>query len=162
MSAAELMERTSLPAHDQQFDNFLFATVGEDRNGMQVSVLSALARLGVEPWQEAKQLARLSEELACARVDGLIAELPGVPSLIHDHRVIAERIIALLPRLTRFGLPRSPPTAADDAATASRNLVTALFVIFLLVSQAIFLARAPSTQVDGTGTGISGETTAIK
>jgi hypothetical protein len=36
-----------------EFDDFLFAPIGEDRNGMLLSVLSALARLDIDPWQEA-------------------------------------------------------------------------------------------------------------
>jgi hypothetical protein len=42
-----------------EFDNFLFASIGESRNGMLLSVLSALARLDLDPWQEAAELARL-------------------------------------------------------------------------------------------------------
>jgi len=33
------------------FDPFLFASVGEDRNGANVTVISALARLGLDPWK---------------------------------------------------------------------------------------------------------------
>ena len=36
-----------------EFDSFLCAPIGEERNGMLLSVLSALARLDVDPWQEA-------------------------------------------------------------------------------------------------------------
>jgi hypothetical protein len=40
----------SLP--EAEFNDFLFAPIGEDSNGMLVSVLSGLARLDVDPWQE--------------------------------------------------------------------------------------------------------------
>jgi hypothetical protein len=36
-----------------EYDDFLFASMGEDRNGLPLSVLSALARLDVDPWEEA-------------------------------------------------------------------------------------------------------------
>jgi hypothetical protein len=36
-----------------EFDNFLYASIGADRNGMPLSVLSALARLDLDPWEEA-------------------------------------------------------------------------------------------------------------
>jgi hypothetical protein len=42
-----------------EFNDFLFAPIGEDRNGMLVSVLSGLARSDVDPWQEATRLAEL-------------------------------------------------------------------------------------------------------
>ena len=40
-----------------EFNDFLFAPIGEDKNGMLVSVLSGLARSDVDPWQEAAKLA---------------------------------------------------------------------------------------------------------
>ncbi len=39
--------------HSPEFDRFLLAFVGEDRKGNAVTVLSALARLELEPWEEA-------------------------------------------------------------------------------------------------------------
>jgi hypothetical protein len=42
------------------FDNFLYAPIGEDKNGMLLSVLSALARQGIDrkyvpvPWEDFK------------------------------------------------------------------------------------------------------------
>lgn len=46
-------EKATLPGlagQNPHFDACLFARVGEDRNGILVSVPSALARLGVGPW----------------------------------------------------------------------------------------------------------------
>jgi hypothetical protein len=51
---------------------FLFAPIGEDRDGMLVSVLSGLARSDVDPWQEAARLAELPEETATQRLASLI------------------------------------------------------------------------------------------
>ena len=39
------------------FDPFLVAVIGEDRNEKSVSVLSALAQLDVDPWDEVANLA---------------------------------------------------------------------------------------------------------
>ena len=41
------------------FDDFLFAPIGQESNGMRLSVLSALARLDMDPWQGAAKLAKL-------------------------------------------------------------------------------------------------------
>jgi hypothetical protein len=49
----------SVSALGSEFDDFLFAPIGEDGNGMLLSVLSALARLGFDPWEEAAKLAQL-------------------------------------------------------------------------------------------------------
>ena len=58
-----------------EFNEFLFAPIGEDRNGMLVSVLSALARLDVDPWLEAAKLAQLPGETATRRLASLIGSL---------------------------------------------------------------------------------------
>ena len=44
---------------DPSFDPFLFATIGEERNGMMLSVLSSLARLDLDPLREAANLSGL-------------------------------------------------------------------------------------------------------
>src|SRR5271157_3870474 len=59
------------------FNDFLYAPIANDGHGMPLSVLSALARSGVDPWQEAATLAGLPEEAAIQRLTTLIAELPG-------------------------------------------------------------------------------------
>ena len=51
---------------------------------MLLSVLSALARLDIDPWQEAANLARLPRETATERLATLIAKLPGEPSAHPD------------------------------------------------------------------------------
>jgi hypothetical protein len=63
-----------------EFDEFLCAPIGDDRNGTGLSVLSALARLNVDPWQEAMSLALMPREAAVVRLAALIDTLPnGVP-----------------------------------------------------------------------------------
>jgi hypothetical protein len=47
-----------------EFDHFLFAPVGEEVDGVPLSVLSALSRLGLDPREEAARLSHLTEEAA--------------------------------------------------------------------------------------------------
>ena len=64
-----------------EFEKFLCAPIGADRNGTGLSVLSALARLNVDPWQEATSLARMPREAAL--VDALPNEgTVGIPTTI--------------------------------------------------------------------------------
>ena len=41
------------------FERFVYADVATEPNGMELSVLSALSRQGLDPWQEAQRLAQL-------------------------------------------------------------------------------------------------------
>ena len=90
-----------------EFDDFLFAPIGEEPNGMSLSVVSALARSNVDPWQEAARLARLPVQAATQRLTSLIAALPGRQI---DGGAIAARLIALLPRA---GATAPEPLFAD-------------------------------------------------
>ena len=60
-----------------EFDDFLYASIAADRNEMPLSVLSALARLNIDPWEEAAELSELPKISAAQRLASLIAKLPG-------------------------------------------------------------------------------------
>ena len=52
-SGIDMTHAALAPLIGPEFDEFLGASIREDRNGTGLSVLSALARLNVNPWQEA-------------------------------------------------------------------------------------------------------------
>ena len=62
-----------------------------------MSVISVLTRLGLDPWQEARQLS-LSNREAIEQLALLIAELPGLFRPLGEAREIADRLIQLLPK----------------------------------------------------------------
>ena len=64
---------------------------------MLLSVLSALARLDLDPWQETASLDRLPRTTATERLTGLIAALPDEFSVHRDPAAIASRLITRLP-----------------------------------------------------------------
>ena len=59
-----------------EFDSFLFAPVGEEVDGVPLSVLSALSRLGLDPRHEAARLSHLTKEAAA---DQLPTSTAGEP-----------------------------------------------------------------------------------
>lgn len=118
-----------------RFDRFLFALVGEDRNGASVTVVSAFARLGLEPWNEAADLAALQPQAALTRLEVLLSDFEDVPALAKDHSSVAARLVALLPdsqpqRVSIF----SGPAAPAGAAVSLRWILTAVLIIFGLVN----------------------------
>jgi hypothetical protein len=103
------------PEIGREFDPFLFASVGEDRRGQLLSVISVLARSDLDPWLEAVGLARMSQGQATARLCGLIAALPdGLPSG-RPVDAIAGELVALLPQTDK--LARPPKAASPETAT---------------------------------------------
>ncbi|NKX44471.1 hypothetical protein HCU73_07700 [Roseibacterium sp. KMU-115] len=80
------------------FDGFLYATLGDDRRGNAVSVLSALARLGLDPWDEAAALSGLPRGGAEARLGDRLSRFRDVPGLSAEQGAILQRLLSLLPR----------------------------------------------------------------
>ena len=85
---------TSLPS---EFNDFLYSPIGEDKNGLLVTVLSALARQNADPWQQAADLDGLPRDSAVQKLTSIISALPGHRSMLDDPAPIAVRLIALLP-----------------------------------------------------------------
>jgi hypothetical protein len=79
-------------------DRFLFAAVGDEVDGMPLSVVSALTRLGLDPWQEASRLSSLGRREAVEQLARLIAELPGISRPTGEARDIAGPLVNLLPQ----------------------------------------------------------------
>jgi hypothetical protein len=143
----------SVPLLRAEFNDFLFAPIGEERNGMLLTVLSALARLDVDPWQEAANLARLPGQTATVRLASLIAALPDGPSVHLDPGTLAARLIALLPRRAGPNIPPRETLLGVGAVANPRHVINVivinvLFMAFMLGTQWIMAGRQPSAQVD--------------
>ncbi|WP_299893129.1 hypothetical protein [uncultured Ruegeria sp.] len=128
--------------HSPEFDRFLQAFVGEDRKGNAVTVLSALARLELEPWEEAAALAALEEEAAGSRLEMLLSQFRDVPELKQDYRSVARELTRLLPK--RRKRLRAVSGGAENRPVNFPGLIWAVLTIFLLIVQLI-LAGTPGT-----------------
>ena len=110
-----------LHPHGNGFDPFLQAAVGEDRNGQVVTVLSMLARLGLDPWSEASGLASLSRAAAGTRLDKLLSGFRDVPALGLDHGAIARSLTDLLPVRSQPSAPKAIGSSASLGPTIVRR-----------------------------------------
>jgi hypothetical protein len=140
----------ALPAQfsllDSEFNEFLFATVGEERIGMPLSVVSAFTRLGLDPWLEAARLSDLPKESAIVTLSGMIARLPVGCWELSQTRGIAARLIEFLPR------PGSV-VQADSAKPGGvrRARRPAVWLIVVMLGAAAFLGMALSRELPWTG-----------
>ena len=129
------------PGIGREFDPFLFASVGEDRHGQLLSVISALARSDLDPWLEAVSLSRMSHGQATARLCGLIAALPGGPPSGRPVDAVAGELVALLPQTAKWGPPpkAAPPKTAPLRAVMTPSGRFALGVVALALLMAFSL-----------------------
>jgi hypothetical protein len=99
-------------------DGFLQASIGSSGAGMPISVMSALAREGLDPRAEADRLTRLPAVQARFLLACLIATVPDRNWPLHESNARATRLITLLP----------PPAgaAATDLVRNSRPTLAGL------------------------------------
>lgn len=106
---------------------------------MPLSVLSALARLDFDPWEEAAKLAQLPKDTATRALASLIAALPNGSATRPDPSTIAPRLIALLPGQSNSALP--PGKTPLGVGPVPHSPVFAyliyyvIFLLFVLVGQ---------------------------
>jgi hypothetical protein len=95
-------------------NDFLFASVGDEQSGMPLSVVSALTRLGIDPWEEAARLAILPKAVAAEALAPTIAVLPIGRSELSDNLATSRRLVELLPARGRAGSPGREQNRAKD------------------------------------------------
>jgi hypothetical protein len=102
-----------------EFNGFLFASIGDESNEVPLSVISALTRLGIDPWQEAARLSKLPKSLASHALAATIARLPSGTWNAADADGIAARLVDLLPSGRASGHKRSIPAVSRLAPSRS-------------------------------------------
>ena len=134
------------------YDGFLFASIGEEENGMPLSVASALARLGRDPWVEAGRLAKLPHEAATEALVAMIGRMSPARVTPSDAADIAARLILLLP--SGASRPSVAPAGPAGAARGWFNRLVVLLCVGLLGFAALnlFVDRgAPSNAPHAVG-----------
>ncbi len=87
--------------HKAGLTPFLHAVVGPELNGSQLTILSMLARLGLDPWDEVTAWTKLSQNAASARLAQCIGRMPLSPQALAGAAPTAARLILLLPSPAR-------------------------------------------------------------
>ena len=145
-----MIEMTSSPSVSYltpQFDDFLFARINEDSEATPLSVLSVLARLGVDPWEEAAKLARLERISAAKRLVAFIAATPGAPSAYLNAKTVCDRLIDLLP--SSAGVMIQPHQERGvRALTKSRFLIWPVVIAVILAILLIVISLRPTVQAN--------------
>jgi hypothetical protein len=136
-----------------EFDEFLFAPIGEEADGTPLTVLSVLARLDVDPWDEAAELARLSVESATQKLVSMLTATPSWRVPPEDTSTIATRLVELLHRA-----PKPKPKVHSPAAplhiavaTRSKSVPPAIYYLAALIFMVVVqwaMTRQPHTPVD--------------
>ncbi len=121
------------------FNGFLFAPIGTEADGSCLTVLSALARLGEDPWAKAALWARMPKAVASEALTATITQMPVTPADQLAAAHTAARLVQLL----------SPAASAAQQPGFSRpqpnpkwaTVLVILACMIVLVGGAILVSR---------------------
>ena len=134
-----------VPLLGREFDGFLYAPIGEEKNEMMLSVISALARMDVDPWREGAALRDLPKELATRRLAALLEKLPAGRSGKFDEWTVASRLIALLPPAGAGATLGSPESPEFGSIRDPQLAMLMFFALSMLVALSVTAYRQPQS-----------------
>ncbi|WP_428677542.1 hypothetical protein [Reyranella sp.] len=103
------------------YNEFLFGSLGPDASGTEVTVLSALSRLGIDPWQEAARLAALPRGAAAEALAATILRLPDRTAPASEAAESAARLVSLLPEGAVADIPQTKEARVASLAGTKAN-----------------------------------------
>ena len=125
-----------------RYTPFLFTVVGTERrdaenSGEDITVLTALARIGIDPWEEAARLAVLPRAEAAQSLAATFINLPDTHWALGDATGTARRFVDTLPPLSH----RAPPPPGSGIFLtwrfwAAGSLVLALLALNYMANRA--------------------------
>ena len=118
-----------------EYNAFLFASVGEEKIGLPLTVLTAFTRLDIDPWREAARLSDLSRETAARALAAVIARLPEGNWKASDSPEIAARLVCCLPGRS---VPAVPSPGVDRPKAEKTKSGVAIGLIWLVLAVTLF------------------------
>jgi len=106
----------SLLCLPRRYDSFLFALVCKEFNGAPLSVLSVLARMDLDPWDEAERLGAMQRASAKSALSSMLNRITDGSWSTHEVDGIAAQLVRLLTdgnvrnRRSVTAAPRAQPT----------------------------------------------------
>ena len=142
-------------------NDFLFTPVADDANGMHLTMLSVLARSGVDPWVEAAELASLPRESAARKLVHVLANVPNGPLPGDDTATLAACLVAQLHLPKNRRIPSGAAAAVGHkvpppsfAARPKSRLAIYAVVVLILMAAAGYRARTSSGPAAGNDIGL--------
>jgi len=126
------------------FNAFLFATVCDGRDEAPISVISALARLDLDPWSEAAVLASMPAAGAAERLSSLLARVADGDAALPDRETTAARLVRLLPKPGRTDVKPGAGTADVLGSPYIQSLGVMWLIILAFMALSAWVAPPPA------------------
>ncbi len=111
-----------------------------------MTILSLLARLDKDPWDEAAAWSRKPKDAAIRSLTDSISQMPPNKQAFDDAHVTASRLVALLPTP---GMPSGATAMPSALAAIPKGSLLALLYLSLFLVFNLWLAAAPKPDAAG-------------
>lgn len=128
--------RAEYTLRHSDLEGFLSEPVWEEKSGVMLSILSAFARLEVDPWAEAARLAQMPRDAAAVALAALLRRLPQPSAEQPDHGEIARTLVKALPKAeARRADPAKGKSAAKPAWSRTEIMLFGALAAALVLLQ---------------------------
>jgi hypothetical protein len=114
-----------------EYNPFLFSAVEDEEGELPLTVMSALVRLGIDPWQEAARLSALPRDVAARSLAEAIAKLPSRACEAASLAATATRLVSWLPvrgvSIAPTGSSKS--TGSTKSTVSTRSIASILSTV---------------------------------
>jgi len=124
-----------LACSSSRLNAYLLSNVGIQPKGTPLTVLSLMARMEVDPWEEAERLSSLPSELAVSWMTTAIGRSSLSPRKLRDTATLAS---LLIDRLHAHSNKRPSGTALTGDLSVVR-VCTVMVVIFVVISMFLII-----------------------
>jgi len=130
-----------------EFNGFLFAAIHDELDKTPLSVISALARLNLDPWREAAELSALQGPAAIQRLSSHIDRLPEESRQGIDVGALCERLVLRLPPRQAIAAAPRQPVPIVKRVLASALGMNIVYCGLVVLSQFTIQAMMPSARI---------------
>lgn len=147
-----------------EFNQFLYAPIGAERNGNRLSVLSALGRCDVDPWEMAAALACMPRDAAIGKLVALLSTHSDPWAHERNLEATATSLIALLPTSRNASVAKVSgssrgPVAAHVYFSLAYVTTCLIFIALLQFAQSFHATITPTKDDRQTVSGGASSTT---
>ncbi len=135
----------AFPPLDPEYDAFLYAVVCSEKNGMQLSMASAIARSGADPWKEAARISKMPKDMALQVLARLMPDQSVAGERATNGQSNVDRLFALLPK-PKPVLAIGKMEAVQVGRGKSLVIVLILALSVAVIFAHLFTASRPNTE----------------
>jgi hypothetical protein len=124
----------AFPPLSPQYDAFLYAVICNEKNGMHLTMASAIARSGADPWNEAARISKLHKDAALKVLAHLVSSHDCVVQKSAGDQMTLEQLFSLLPKAQpALSFEVGKPTGVGSVSVKNAGIIVLATLCFFII-----------------------------